>query len=109
MQQAKIVKKLKKSPSWVSKWCRATEFFDAPRSGPSVTALTPENLEKLNDCEGKLGCSNRVMGPKLGISKSSASGGFIKLNLYAYRRGGPVKNAPKAHQTAVESFKSHAS
>ena len=95
MPQAKIAKKLKKSTTFVSKWCRATEFFDAPRSGPRVTALTPENLEKLNDCEGKLGCSNRVMGPKLGISKSSASRGFIKLNLYAYRRGVQSRMRPK--------------
>ena len=87
MQQAEIARILNKSKSWVSKWCNATEFFDAPRKGRPVTALTPENLAKLEECEGKLGQSNRVMGPKLGISKSSVSRGFKKLNLYAYRRG----------------------
>ena len=95
MKQAKICKILKKSSSWVSKWCRATEFFDSPRSGRPVTALTPENLEKLDQCEGKVGQSNRVVGPILGISKSSASRGFKKLHLYAYRRGVQSRMRPK--------------
>ena len=95
MKQADIACKLKKSPSFVSKWCRATEFFDSPRSGRPVTALTPENLKKLNECEGKLGQSNRVMGAKLGFSKSSASRGFQKLNLFAYRRGVQSRMKPK--------------
>ena len=53
MKQPKICKILKKSSSWVSKWCRATEFFDSPRSGRPVTALTPENLETLDRVKEK--------------------------------------------------------
>ena len=71
MKQCDIVKKLKKSPKWVSKWCKRDlsnpqNFYDAPRSGAPVTTLTPENMKKLADCEGKLGQSKTVLQGKLG-------------------------------------------
>ena len=91
MKQCDIVKKLKKSPKWVSKWCKRDlsnpqNFYDAPRSGAPVTALTPENMKKLADCEGKLGQSKTVLQGKLGISSGSITNGFKKLGLFAYRR-----------------------
>ena len=52
-------------------------------------------MKKLDQYEGKVGQSNRVVGPKLGISKSSASRGFKKLHLYAYRRGVQSRMRPK--------------
>ena len=91
MKQCDIVKKLKKSPKWVSKLCKRNlsnpqNFYDAPRSGAPVTALTPENMKKLADCEGKLGQSKTVLQGKLGISSGSITNGFKKLGLFAYRR-----------------------
>ena len=91
MKQCDIVKNLKKSPKWVSKWCKRDlsnpqNFYDAPRSGAPVTALTPENMKKLADCEGKLGQSKTVLQGKLGISSVSITNGFKKLGLFAYRR-----------------------
>ena len=91
MKQCDIVKKLKKSPKWVSKWCKRDlsnpqNFYDAPRSGAPVTVLTPENMKKLADCEGKLGQSKTVLQGKLGISSGSITNGFKKLGLFAYRR-----------------------
>ena len=92
MKQCDIVRKLKKSPKWVSKWCKRDlsnpqNFYDAPRSGAPVTALTPENMKKLADCEGKLGQSKTVLQGKLSISSGSFTNGFKKkLGLFAYRR-----------------------
>ena len=91
MQQCDIVKTLKKSSTWVSKWCRRDlnnpeDFYDAPRSGAPVTALTPENMKVLESCEGKLGQSVTVLRDKLGISTGAISNGFKKLGLFAYRR-----------------------
>ncbi len=91
MQQCDIAKKLKKSPRWVSKYCRRdlskpVNFYDAPRSGASVTALTPENMKVLEACEGKLGQSVTVLHAKLGIGTGTISRGFKKLGLFAYRR-----------------------
>ena len=91
MKQCDIAKKLKKSPFWVSKYCRRDlskpmNFYDAPRSGASVTALTPENMKVLEACEGKLGQSVTVLHAKLGIGTGTISRGFKKLGLFAYRR-----------------------
>ena len=91
MKQSEIAKKLNKSPGWVSKYCRRDlskpeSFYDAPRSGAPVTALTPENMKVLEACEGKLGQSVTVLRDKLGISTGSVSTGFKKLGLFAYRR-----------------------
>ena len=91
MKQSEIAKKLHKSPGWVSKYCRRDlskpeSFYDAPRSGAPVTALTPENMKVLEACEGKLGQSVTVLRDKLGISTGSVSTGFKKLGLFAYRR-----------------------
>ena len=62
-------------------------FYDSPRKGGPVTALTPENMQKLAACEGKLGQSKSFLRDKLGISSGSISNGFKKLGLFAYRRG----------------------
>ena len=91
MRQCDIAKKLNKSPRWVSKYCKRdlsnpSNFYDAPRSGAPVTALTPENMKALESCEGKLGQSLTVLRDRLGISEGSVSGGFKKLGLFAYRR-----------------------
>ena len=50
MSQSKIVDALNKSNAFVSKWCREdlsdpTNFYDKPREGAPVTALTPENMD----------------------------------------------------------------
>ena len=92
MKQAQIVKTIRKSSTFVSKWCKRDlsdpkNFYDSPRKGAPVTALTPENMEKLASCEGKLGQSKSVLRDKLGISSGSISNGFKKLGLFAYRRG----------------------
>ena len=91
MKQCGIAKKLKKSPGWVSKYCKRDlsnpeSFYDAPRSGAPVTALTPENMKALEECEGKLGQSVVVLRDKLGIGTGTISRGFKKLGLFAYRR-----------------------
>ena len=92
MSQSKIKDVLNKSKAFVSKWCREDlsdpkNFYDKPRKGGPVTALTPENMSKLADCEGKLGQSVTVLRDKFGISTGSVSNGFKKLGLFAYRRG----------------------
>ena len=91
MKQCEIAKKLNKSKGWVSKYCRRDlskpeSFYDAPRPGAPVTALTPENMKSLEACEGKLGQSVTVLRDRLGISTGSVSSGFKKLGLFAYRR-----------------------
>ena len=92
MPQSQIKVALNKSKAFVSKWCREDlsdpkTFYDKPRKGAPVTALTPENMSKFAACEGKLGQSVTVLRDKLGISTGSVSNGFKKLNLFAYRRG----------------------
>ena len=84
-------KKIEKHKSWVSRWCRRDlsnpeNFYDAPRAGARVTALTPENMKVLQSCEGKLGQSVTVLRDKLGIGTGTISRGFKKLGLFAYRR-----------------------
>ena len=92
MQPSEISKTLGKCKAFVFKWYKRdlsdpTNFYDSPRKGGPVTALTPENMTKLADCEGKLGQSVTVLRDKLGISTGSVSNGFKKLGLFAYRRG----------------------
>ena len=92
MKQCDIARALNKSPSWVVKYCKRDlkkpeSFYDAPRSGAAVTALTPENMKVLAACEGKLGKSVTVLRDQLGISTGAISNGFKKLGLFAYRRG----------------------
>ena len=92
MKQSDIVTALGKSKHFVSKWCKRdlsdhSNFYDSPRKGAPVTALTPENMAKLAACEGKLGQSKTVLRDKLGISSGSITNGFKKLCLFAYRRG----------------------
>ena len=100
MKASAIASKLDKSKSWVSKWkdkdlSETSNFYDACRKGAPVTALTPENLNKLEDCEGKIGKSIRVMGKKLKISRLSVSRGFKSLGLFAHRRSVQSKLKPK--------------
>ena len=92
MEQAQIVKVIGKSSTFVSKWCNhdlsdPKNFYDSPRKGAPVTALTPKNMKKLSSCKEKLGQSKTVLRDKLGISSGSVSNGFKKLGLFAYRRG----------------------
>ena len=91
MKQCDIARALNKSPPWVVKYCKRDlkkpeSFYDAPRSGAAVTALTPENMKVLAACEGKLGKSVTVLRDQLGISTGAISNGFKKLGLFAYRR-----------------------
>ena len=97
MSKSEIAYKLGRSESWVRKWCEESNFLDKQRVGRPRSALTPENLTKLNACKvisinfgklvfgGKLGKSNRVMPKTLGIGKSSVSRGFKELGLFAFR------------------------
>ena len=51
MSKAEIAYKLGRSKAWVSKWCEKTEFFDSSRNGRPRSALTEQNLRKLEACE----------------------------------------------------------
>ena len=107
MSQAAIAFKLAKHRNWVSKWCEKSCFLDAPRSGRPRTSLTPANLKKLSSYEKK-NAPVRTVGPKLKMSKSSASRGFLQLGLKAYRRP-KVSKLTKKHiaqrYVATEKFK----
>ena len=115
MKQCEIVKKLKKSPKWLSKYCKRDlskpeNFYDAPRSGAPVTALTPENMNALEECEGKMGQSINVLRDRLGISRGSISSGFKKLGLFAYRRSVQSrlkKKHKKIRYLTVERMRHH--
>ena len=77
MSHSKMKDVLNKSKAFVSKWCREDlsdpkNFYDKPRKGAPVTALTSENMSKLAACEGKLGQSVTVFRDKLSISTGSS-------------------------------------
>ena len=103
MQPIEISKTLGKCKAFVFKWYKRdlsdpTNFYDSPRKGAPVTALTPENMTKLADCEGKLGQSVSVLRDKLGISTGSVS--------ISARRA--VTFEKETHQSPIQSLKGNA-
>ena len=89
LSERKIEKLVGKSRYFVRTWKNETCFLDKPGRGRKRTALTPKNLRKLEGCELKDDQSNRRVGKKLGISKSSVSRGFLGLGM-------PARKRPKA-------------